>query len=288
MGFPRWTRDDAVQRGLECFANGLLEHGLVRDTAVLYASHVAKGWGDPVAYLRSLRSWQGFRHARSALIRYANMRGQTRAVAVLSSIEGPMKPPARVFKVPDLAGWARLGPELVRANPGPMGDLLWIVVYSGLRIGDLLGITRAQAAELVHGEEVVRQKGRGGRRTRLWRPAREILPAIAKLTRVPGWTILADLVSSAGVHGAAELVRQRIPHPWTPHTFRQCFATYFYQLTRDLVAVRDMGGWESTATVERYIIHLPKEVTDNYRRRMGALLFPHGTPYDRKPGKPTR
>ncbi len=282
--WPLWDTDPDVQRGLISFAEYLVKLGRCRWTTTCYAVHVAKGWRDPLRYLEGMRSSVEARRAKMAMVHYARHRGRLALIPAIQAVPLPLRAPRRPVHVPDLELWRQLGPRMLRDNPGPRGHLLWILCYSGLRIGDLLSVRRAEAEAAGRGDEtIIRQKGAGRTKVRVWRPVRQIRPALAYLVRDPGWSILADLVSTSTVDRiktASSILRGRIPPPTRPHDFRRAFATYHYAIVPDLVLISQMGGWESAASVERYIVHIPRERMDYFRRRFERLLFPTGrTPY---------
>jgi integrase len=187
-----------------------------------------------------------------------------------------------------VAVWRALGPELLRRYPAELGHVLWILLYSGLRVGDVCTLTRAQVAQAATGATVeVRSKGRSGEHQRTFRPIDEVLPRLAWLSGRPGWSQVWQCVSSPGGKGAAgdpdraaAILRRVLPSPYEPHDFRRAFATYQYAGGKDLKTIAQMGGWESAASVERYIVLVPEERIDQARKDLSNLLFP-------RPNQPT-
>ena len=281
--WPRWVREDATQRALESFGDYLCGRHVSHDVAAMYVKHVARGWADVEGYLLGL-PWQACKHAKYALVHYARWKRRPSLIPLIQAVPEPIKGPRRPVHVPDFQRWRELGPELLQRNPGPLGHVLWVLVYSGLRISDVLLLRRPEVIQAGLGADaIVRQKGGGHARRRDWRPAGEILPACRSLAAVPGWSELWQSFSGS-LPVARQRARAAIPSPHTPHDFRRTFATYHYSLGADLLVIAQMGGWESPSSVERYIVHVPSERVDYFRRRMSLALFPHGTPYDR----PTR
>lgn len=284
--WPLWDTDPSVQRGLVSFAEYLTKLGRCGWTTRCYVEHVARGWRDPVAYLERQRSNVEARRAKMALVHYCRHRGMLGAVPVLQAVPLPLRGPRRQVHVPDLELWRELGPRMLRAHPGPVGHTLWVLCYSGLRVGDLLSLRRGEAESAAGGSEtVIRQKGYGRRRERIWRPVSQIRPALRRLVADPGWSTLHELICPDArvdpIKRASAALRKCIPPPTRPHDFRRAFATYHYAITPDLVLIAQMGGWDSAASVERYIVHIPRERLEYFRRRFERLLFPQGrTPYD--------
>jgi len=290
--FPRWAHDDAVQRGLEAFASDLLRRGWAPRTVEDYLRHVARGWADPLRYLASISTWQPQRHAKSALCLYAEFRGQGRWKEAIKAVPEPLRPPRRPVHVPSVATWRALGPELLRRHPAELGHVLWILLYSGLRVGDVCTLTRSQVTQAATGATVeMRSKGRGGKHQRTFRPLDELFPKLAWMAGRPGWAEVWQAVASPGGKGSAgdpikacAILRRYIPEPYEPHDFRRAFATYLYHAGYDLLTIAQMGGWESAASVERYIVIVPEERIDQARRGLSNLLFPRMNP----PATPTR
>lgn len=57
--------------------------------------------------------------------------------------------------------------------------------------------------------------------------------------------------------------------PVSPHMLRHTWATWHWALHRDLLALRDAGGWSSVALVERYAHLMPAGCEDAIRRAWG-------------------
>ena len=60
----------------------------------------------------------------------------------------------------------------------------------------------------------------------------------------------------------------------TPHGLRHTWATWHYALHRDLLRLKEDGGWASVSQVERYAHLLPAGHDDGIRRMWG-LGLPH-------------
>jgi hypothetical protein len=154
-----------------------------------------------------------------------------------------------------------------------MGHVLWVVFYSGLRIGDILAITRRQAEEALRtGETVIHQKGLRGERTRRWRPMSLVVPALQALVREPGW---ATLWSTAGttLKGSMCNVRAAIPEPWHPHLFRHAVASYLHAAGVSDRTIMEIGGWENLASLARYMDFVPAPMVEEADRRLSTLIF---------------
>jgi integrase len=286
--WPRWSQDDAVQRGLESFADHMIDHGRAPVTTLRYLPHVARGWADPLGYLRTIHTWQGMQHAKHALCAYADYRRQGHLKPSIMGVPDPLKPARLPVHVPRLSVWRAMGTQLLREHPAELGHVLWILLYSGLRIGDVLGLTRAQVSTASTGATVeMRHKGRGGRRKRTFRPIDDVLPALRWLAASPGWGVLWQAVGR-NKKCAEATIRKCLPDPYSPHDFRRAFATYLYARTKNLLLIAQMGGWESVASVERYITIVPEEDLEAARNDLSNLLFPKDKPPDPPPPRPVR
>lgn len=277
-----------MQRGLESFADHLIDHGRAPVTVLRYLPHVARGWADPLGYLRTIHAWQGMQHAKNALCAYAEYRRQDHLKPSIKGVPDPLKPARRPVHVPRLSVWRALGPQMLREHPAELGHVLWILLYSGLRIGDVLGLTREQVRTASTGAIVeMRHKGRGGRRRRTFRPIDDVLPALRWLAAAPGWGVLWQAVGRSQARAEVK-IRKAIPGPYEPHDFRRAFATYLYAITHDLLLIAQMGGWESAASVERYITIVPEEWLEEARSNLSNLLFPKGNQPNPPPRRPIR
>lgn len=66
-------------------------------------------------------------------------------------------------------------------------------------------------------------------------------------------------------------VRKRVFCPaLTPHDLRHSWATWFYALTKDLLLLKDEGGWDTTRMVERYAHLMPSELVGDVALVWGA------------------
>ncbi len=63
---------------------------------------------------------------------------------------------------------------------------------------------------------------------------------------------------------------QRFAPVYTPHDCRHTWATWHYCVHKDLLLLRDAGGWESVSMVERYA----KKMPDHYRDQVLAWWEP--------------
>lgn len=267
------------------FGEWMAGRGYAPSTIALYLPHARKGVGDPIGYLRSLSSWQRHQHARDTLLLYGEWTSAPpELLARIRAVSPPLRPAPKPKPLIDFNLWRSLGPLYLRQHPRELGHVLWVLTYSGLRIGDLGTLSRPEAFAASRGETVMRQKGRGGRRLREWIPAAVVRPALARLCSFPGWTQVFQAVAGT-TGGYFDSIRRAIPDPWTPHSFRRAFATYHHLQGVDDHTLCAMGGWESVSTLHRYILLVPPSRIRQANAHMSAALFPGGTPYDTPPGR---
>lgn len=69
----------------------------------------------------------------------------------------------------------------------------------------------------------------------------------------------------------------------TPHDLRHTFATWFYALTKDLLLLKDEGGWRTLSMVERYAHLMPSELVPQIARVWGGAHPRIGTPLEQRP-----
>jgi integrase/recombinase XerD len=148
--------------------------------------------------------------------------------------------------------------------------MLETLYSSGLRVSELVGLKKSN---LYHEVGLLRVTGKGNKERLVpvgsvalkqiriyeesYRSHLEIKPGNedflflnrrgAKLTRVMVFTLLKDLVRTAGIKKSV-----------SPHTFRHSFATHLIEGGADLRAVQEMLGHESITTTEIYT-HLDRE-----------------------------
>jgi len=134
---------------------------------------------------------------------------------------------------------------------------MWILLSTGLRIGDLLGITREEVeAVLAEGEVVMKEKGG---HERLWAPDKESIGPLHNLLGYK-WSKLQDLwaehwkTAQNRVRIAlAELCKTAgIPYA-SPHRFRHTFATALAEQGTSLPYIQHMMGHAESKTTSTYV-----------------------------------
>lgn len=277
---------DPKRKLVESFRAWLLGRGYSPTTVDAYSVHVANGADDMILYLRNLRSWQRFKHAQESFRHLAAFCGRQDAIPTIMAVAAPRKPPKRPIRLPSLGVWRALGPWALRTYPGPLAHVLWIVFYSGLRIGDILTITRPQAEEALRtGETLIRQKGLRGERQRRWRPMSFVIPALQHLVREPGWATLYSAIGPS-IKASMSAVRDAIPNPWHPHLFRHAVASYLHAAGVTDRTIMEIGGWESMQSLARYMDFVPAPMMKDADQRLARLIFGEQKDGDPAPQSP--
>lgn len=258
------------------FRDYLQRKGVVEATCDLYAGLVwrALSHGEgPIAYLGTIRAWQSWRHAAYALRRYARMMGDTElrgALADLEALDPPERPAARPLALPTPEQWQA---EWCRAWSvvGEKGAILYLMVASGLRIGDLLrmpsGMIHAAAAS---GSAVVPQKGPRGRR-RIWAPGLLGMPGVARLAPSLRTEFLWQALSPQSQRAAYAQCAGWCRAPFHPHVFRHATITYLVRASVPLTTIQQITGHASLSALERYIhshVAVSAQDVDAAQRRM--------------------
>lgn len=259
------------------FRSWLVSRGLASTTANVYAIAIQKSFEDPVAYLRAAPTRGTWKRTRNAWARWSEWRNDPGPWQAIQGIRGPAGPPERQIRVPDPREWLRLGSQAWRI-PGPLGAILWVLIYSGLRIGDLIGLTRDQIGEAYRTGHTgsVRQKGRGGGSIRRWTPGPLAAPGVARLAASgEGWEAVYQLLSSTP-RAAAQQVARALPAPWHPHAFRHAVITYLVSIRTPLPQIAEITGHSSLSALSRYIdrhIAVPPAQTYTDQARLAAMLL---------------
>jgi integrase len=200
-------------------------------------------------------------------------------------LPGPRKPARKPRNVPTLEEWLEIGRRAWQI-PGPLGAAVWLVLYSGMRIGDVLDVSPGEIQEAIgRGSTSCHQKGRGGKRRRSWTPGPLCRIALDRLAEEgTGWQHLWQILGTVSKHGAEDRINKAIPKPYTAHCFRHATPTYLVALGMDLPTIATITGHESLSSLEKYIrtsIAVPASRTyDAQAKLMNAIL---SAGYPKKP-----
>ncbi len=244
------VRSDAAQ--LAEFYSYLLAQRYSPVTAQRYVEVVRRSQADPVAAFRgapSRVSWGQLRGAYHALSLYL----QSPAVwAAVREIPGPRQGPRRQFPIPTPAEWVEMARK-VWAIPNALGATSWVVLWSSMRVSDVILLTSDNIRQAFEaGQTVCHQKGTGGQTTRRWVPGVLARMGVARLATFRGYSSVWELVSKTP-DAASDRVRSTIPSPYSPHTFRRAFITYAVAQKMPLATIQSITGHESLSALERYI-----------------------------------
>jgi len=220
--------------------------------------------GGPLAYMASIGGKQ-WGVAKAALIWYATFTRNRDLEDDIRRMRAPRKLRAAPVQIPDVDTWRRLGTLALREKP-PFSCLLWLQLYSGLRIGDLMNILHGEietAAE--SGRTTMHQKGPGGKARRDWIPGplcQGTVVWLAGTSRAPDgrptWRVLHQLASPSfrcNIEKAKQRVWDWMPKPWHPHTFRHAVPSYLYEMGWPIEDIASITGHESLETLRRTYIH---------------------------------
>lgn len=262
---------------IEQYGSWLAQQGNRPGTIAEYSRkvRVAVDAGDWLAPLRMARSRSSWLVAYSALASYAEAAGLGDVRSQLKKVAPPRRPPKVRRPVP-MDAWAAIADRVDRLREPDRG-LMQILSLSGLRIGDVFGITRSQAQRVVEtGAAAIFQKGDVERE---WAPDVEVRQALARLVGQPGWTKLQDLVA-ANSKTAGGRVRRLLR--WVcdeagvercvPHALRHSMATALDERHKTIEEIAAVLGHASTRTTQAYIHISPARQSGAVSEVVGDLL----------------
>jgi integrase len=244
--------------GLDEFSRWLQAQGRREGTIVEYVRSVrrAVNAGDLLEPLRSAQSRSSWLIAYSAMAAYGEAAGLGDIRPELKHVPPPRRPPTVRRPVPEDA-WAAIVARIARL-PEPDRAVMQALVLSGLRIGDVLGITRGQAQRVVAtGSADIWEKGG---REREWAPGADVREALARLLARPKWERIQDLVARhpKTAQGRVRRLLRRVcdeagvPH-FVPHAFRHSMASSLDERGKSLQEIAAVLGHASTRTTEGYV-----------------------------------
>jgi integrase len=278
-GTVRYPRAMEISdNNLNKFRAWMIGRGRVDGTVDLYVSNIRSCGRDTNGITHRLvagkLSPNSLRTNIAALRAWAAFTKDVDLVSTLNDIRLP--PPRRVrVKLPlEVKEWRQVVRHLQTCQmpSDAMRQVLLIVAIRGFRSGDVLRLRRLDVLRALDtGKLTYEGKGRK-RMTFAAEPIRQQLQALAD---IPGWTRVADLVSTSKIHRviskkvcrAAQRAAKTVGVlEMNPHRFRHTFATrYLDELKGDpnaIVKLQKYMGWESMATAARYVDQVSQDQLD--------------------------
>ena len=245
---------------IAAFKSWLLSKGYAPKTAADYVYWVSKTMDDPEAFLRNTRSRVVYKTTRAGwklLSKYLNRQDIWDA---LRDIEGPRASPPRPKPIPSEAEWVDIA-RSIWERPGNTPAVAWIIMWSSLRISDVLRIHQRSVFEaLQRGATTIKQKGIGGDADRLWVPGplamlglQRLAGDLAAIVKANGDDVCLWNLCSSSKLGAEGQIRQLIPKPYSPHSFRRAFISYAVQMKMPLPTIQSITGHANLASLQVYI-----------------------------------
>lgn len=242
----------------DAFADHLRARGCRPATVRAYVHYINEGMdaGDLLATVRKARSRSAYWLARAAIVAYAKAAGIGDVAQVLDSVPEPTVRPRESEPVPE-EDWRMLLRE-VGTLPEPDRSVIELLLLSGLRIGDYLGISRESAMAVVaRGAAVIEQKGA---RTRTWAPSAAVRECLGRMLQRDGWDRVQDFfspVASTAQNRCRRFLRHLCRRAGVeyanPHRFRHAVATMLDQSGQRLTVIQRALGHAWASTTERYI-----------------------------------
>jgi len=208
-----------------------------------------------------------------ALLRHAARRGW----CDLPILDAPSEPPGRtLFMTPDEAG------RLIEAAAPHLRPLLVFLIGTGARLTEALELEWRDVD--LAGARCIMWRTKNGHRRVVALPACVVL-ALANLGHRDGRVFRHDRGEYPGrdrgyggqikTAWQTAIRRASLDPELTPHACRHTFATWHWALHRDLIALREAGGWSTVRMIERYA-HLINEGYQESIRQFLGIPEPRG------------
>jgi integrase len=221
-----------------------------------FAKQVIEAGGDLTVPLRAAKTVSTWTSAWAAVRRYALLSGQPDPSLELKRACPPPKGTRKVRRPVPEAALIQVLVATERLSE-PHRSFMWLLMLSGLRIGDLLGISRERVQIVLNeGEVVISEKGG---HERLWAPDDGAYGALRNLL-AHNWSVLQDLWA-ANWKTAQNRVRKLLAELCAiagvsyanPHRFRHSFATALAEQGTSLPYIQMMMGHADARTTSTYV-----------------------------------
>lgn len=250
--------------------------------AYVLAVEFAHRSGDPVGAVQAAKSPGRRALLIPALKSWAKWQGASGAplLEALAALPRSRLREAAPDRPLDDAQWGRLL-GACRGQAAPMDDILRVLILTGLRVNDVLGIERRRVSQgLQDGTLWLEQKGGYQRPLPVMG---EIAGALGGLLGHGKWGTVRDLAATrSSTEIAAYMAVYRSlkevavdagldPRVMHPHLLRTTAAVQLYKQTKDLLLVQKWLGHKNIATTQRYLRFLdPEDLTGAYEKLQAA------------------
>lgn len=234
----------------------------IRDRSIVeYVRHVRRALaagGDLAAPLRAAKSASAWQGAFAAVLHYAAFTGQGDLREVLcKAVPCPKRPPRETEPVQE-QDWQK-AILAAQQQPDPLRSVLEVLLMSGLRINDVLQITREAANKVIqYGSVKITQKGG---RIREWAPSEDTTTPLQRLLALPEWQTLQDLIAPSHWKTAQNRLRKALAIVCqnagvayaNPHRYRHTMATEMNEQGVDPRTMQKILGHASLQTTMKYV-----------------------------------
>jgi len=241
-------------------------------TARLYATTMnrALALGGPLEVLRQATSTALWLQAGNAALAWARWKGDKVLEAHVAEVPDP-KVTTEETVVPPAEDWAKLVSIVQVSVPEPRRQVLIILLTSGLRVGDVLRLTRDQVFLIRTNRCLI--VGQKGDHARKWRPSAEARAALLRLLEIPGWRLIRDIFDRHVADPLTDLQRQSAAYYEVRktlldtcatagvdfirfHRYRHGVAELAHARGAPLERIQEMLGHGDPRTTRDYYLHL--------------------------------
>jgi len=166
--------------------------------------------------------------------------------------------------------------RLVRAAAAHLRPLVVTLLGTGMRLAEAIYLDWRDV-DLLGARVILHADRTKSRRRRVVELPPRVVAVLAALPHRVGsvfWTDRGKPYTDRGGQYGGQIMkawrgaikRAGLSPEFTPHICRHTFASWHWALHKDLLALREAGGWSSVALVERYAHLMPAGHDDGIRR----------------------